>query len=344
MLTSSLTNSSNANDFSILPITEDIPLTSRSKPSQTTGEDSHTTPYSPYDELRKEFPELYPEQSSSTAQPHHNPWPDTPPARNPWYLRPNAFHVPIRLPMPLSPIYIPSLNTEQDNKAEGKQKRSSVNRLSAGYAALSGSSTTILPPSNSPTCPLPPIPTPMAASRQGPSQSSRNKQKQKELSPEKTHDRSTTSNDGGVPTVLLLRKPAAPWSPFASDHKNTTLGVDTRVWSQKDNNGKAHATSSIQDSPVSRNSSRVASGPQLSPPPSYSVAVYGESSFASTSTSDNISPPEREPIGTVLGHPQPPRDGVVKVETHIASEVEVIGGRRHDDWDSDDGKQVAARE
>nr|CCI69947.1 pheromone receptor 1 [Neurospora sp. 'minuta'] len=333
--------SQSGNDFSILPITEDIPLTTRSKPAQTMGEGSHTTPCSPYDELRKEFPDLYPTQSSPTTKANHNPWPDLSdgppaPARNPWYLRPNAFHVPIKLPMPLSPIYVPSLHADQEKRTEGKQKRTSVNRLSAGYTALSGSSTTILPPSSSPTCPLPPLPTPSSSSRHSPQEerhrSTRKKQKQKE--PSETQD--STSNNG-VSTVPL--KPATPWSPFASDHKNTTLGVDTRVWSQKDKKEDHHAAPHQQDSSVSHNSSRLPA-PQLSPPPSYSVAVGQESSFASASdrsTGISGSPPEQQQqqIGTALGHP--PRGGVVRVETHIASEIEVIGGSGRDDGNDGDG-------
>nr|CCI69942.1 pheromone receptor 1 [Neurospora dodgei] len=328
------------NDFSILPITEDIPLTNRSKPAQTAGEGSHTVPCSPYDKLRKEFPDLYPTQSSSTAKVNHNSWPDlsddpSPPARNAWYLRPNAFHVPIKLPMPLSPIYIPSLHTDQEKKTEGKQKRTSVNRLSQGYTALSGSSTTILPPSNSPTCPLPPVPTPTSSSRHSPQEerhrSTRKKQKQKE--PE---TQNSTSN--GTPKNPLT--PAAPWSPFASSRTNTTLGVDTRVWSQKDKDDSAgHA----QGSPSSH-SSRLTPGPQLSLPPSYSVAVGQEFSFASASnrsTGLGISPPENQQIGTALGHP--PRCGVVRVETHIASEIEVIGGPGRDDGNGCDGDQQGGR-
>nr|CCI69939.1 pheromone receptor 1 [Neurospora africana] len=329
------------NDFSILPITEDIPLTNRSKPAQTTGEGSHTVPCSPYDKLRKEFPDLYPTQSSSTAKVNHNSWPDlsddpSPPAHNAWYLRLNAFHVPIKLPMPLSPIYIPSPHADQEKKTEGKQKRTSVNRLSQGYTALSGSSTTILPPSNSPTCPLPPVPTPTSSSRHSPQEerhrSTRKKQKQKE--PE---TQNSTSN--GTPKNPLT--PAAPWSPFASSHTNTTLGVDTRVWSQKDKDDPAgHA----QDS-SSSHSSRLTPGPQLSLPPSYSVAVGQEFSFASASnrsTGLGISPPENQQIGTALGHP--PRCGVVRVETHIASEIEVIGGPGRDDGNGCDGDQQGGRE
>nr|CCI69940.1 pheromone receptor 1 [Neurospora calospora] len=336
--------SQSGNDFSILPVTEGIPLSNRSTPAQTTGEGSHTIPSSSYDEFRKEFPDLYPAQSSPTAKANHNPWPDLSddppaPARNPWYLRPNAFHVPIKLPMPLSPIYIPSLHADQDKKTEGKQKRTSVNRLSAGYTALSGSSTTMLPPSNSPNCPLPPLPTPTASSRHSPQEErhrlTRKKQKQKE-----SETQNSTSN--GTPKNPLT--PATPWSPFASSYTNTTLGVDTRVWSQKDNNKEDNHAAHPQDPPVSH-SSHLTSGPQLSPPPSYSVAVGEQSSFASASdrlTGLGISPPEREQIGTALGHP--PRGGVVRVETHIASEIEVICDSGRDDGNNGDGYQRGGRE
>nr|CCI69948.1 pheromone receptor 1 [Neurospora novoguineensis] len=359
MTKNSKRTSQSGNDFSILPITEGIPLTNRSTPAQTTGEGSHTIPSSSYDELRKEFPDLYPTQSSPTAKANHNPWPDLSddppaPARNPWYLRPNAFHVPIKLPMPLSPIYIPSLHVDQEKKTEGKQKRTSVNRLSQGYTALSGSSTTILPPSQSPTCPLPPLPTPTSSSRYSPQEERHRSTRKKEKQKESETQESTTK--WGVSTVPL--KPATPWSPFASSHTNTTLGVDNRVWSplssQKDNdnnnkNGKNHkedhhAAAHPQDPPVSH-SSRLTSGPQLSPPPSYSVAVGEQSSFASASdrlTGLGISPPEREQIGTALGHP--PRGGVVRVETHIASEIEVIGNSGRDNGNYSDGDQRGGRD
>ncbi|KAK3948785.1 pheromone A receptor-domain-containing protein [Pseudoneurospora amorphoporcata] len=333
-------------DTSILPITEDIPLTTRLKLAPTKGESSHTNPSSPYDELRKEFPDLWPTQSSPTAKVNNNnnPWPDlsvdpTPPARNPWYLRPNAFHVPIRLPMPLSPIYIPSLHADQDKKTERKQKRASVNRLSTSYTALSGSSTPHLPPSNSPNCPLPSLPTSTSSARHPPQEerhrSTIKHQKKKESA--MTQDNTTNA----VPAAVSS-KPAAPWSPFASDHKNTTLGVDTRVWSsQKENNKEDHYTAAhTQDSSVIHqtisHSSR-STGPQLSPPPSYSVAM-GESSFASTSDSQ----PGRPQIGTALGHPlgHPPRGGVmVGVETEIESSCEVIGGRERGD-----GEQLGEKE
>lgn len=48
----------------------------------------------------------------------------------------------------------------------------------------------------------------------------------------------------------------------------------------------------------------------------------GESSFASTSTSTSENQHEQSQIGTASGHPL----GAVRVETEIASEVEVIGG------------------
>nr|CAO78568.1 pheromone receptor 1 [Neurospora crassa] len=334
--------SHSGNDFSILPNTEDIPLTNRLNPAQTTGEGSHTGPRSPYEEFRKEFSDLYPSQSSPTANVDHNPWPDlsddpSPPARNPWYLRPNAFHVPITLPMPLSPIYIPSLHAGQAKKTEGKQKRTTVNKLSQGYTTLSSSSTTILPPSNSPTCPLPPIPTPTFSSRHSPQEeryrATRKAQKQKE--PDTLH----STGNGTLKNPLM---PAAPWSPFASSHTNTTLGVDTRVWSQKDKDDSAgHA----QDSPISHSSRSTTGPPQISPPPSYSVAVGQEFSFASASdrsTGLGISPPENQQIGTALGHP--PRGGVVRVETHIASEIEVIGGPGRDDGNDRDDDQRSGRE
>nr|CAO78599.1 pheromone receptor 1 [Neurospora discreta] len=332
--------SQSGNDFSILPVTEDIPLTNRFKPAQT-GEGSYTIPRSPYDELGKEFSNLNSTQSSPTAKSDHNPWPDlsddpSPPARNPWYLRPNAFHVPITLPMPLSPIYIPSLHAGQAKKTEGKQKRTTVNRLSQGYTALSSSSTTILPPSNSPTCPLPPIPTSTSSSRHSPQEerhwATRKIQKQKEPDTQNSTSNGTTKNP---------LTPAAPWSPFASSYTNTTLGVDTRVWSQKDNDDSAGHT---QDSPISH-ASRLTTGPQLSPPPSYSVAVGQESSFASAadqSAGFGISRPENQQIGTALGHP--PRGGVVRVETHIASEIEVISSLGRDDANDRNGDQRGGRE
>ena len=330
-------------DTSILPITENIPLTTRLNPAPTGGESSHTNPSSPYDELRKEFPDLWPPQSSPPAQlNNNNPWPDlsddlTPPARNPWYLRPNAFHVPIKLPMPLSPIYIPSLHADQDNKTEGKQKRASFNRLSAGYTALSGSSTPHLPPSNSPNCPLPPLPTPTGVSSRHPPQEERHRSSRKKQKKKESDTQDSTAN-GGVSTVPPL-KSAAPWSPFASDHKNTTLGVDTRVWSsQKEKNNKedhypgAHTQDSAVIHQTISHSSR-STGPQLSPPPPYSVAM-GEASFASTTSH---SQPEQQQIGTALGHPlghAPPRGRVmVRVETEIESSSEVIDRRERDDSD-----------
>nr|CAO78598.1 pheromone receptor 1 [Neurospora discreta] len=327
------------NDFSILPITEDIPLTNQSKPAQT-GEGSYTVPGYAYDELGKEISNQYSTQSSATAKSDHNPWPDLsdnhpPPARNPWYFRPNAFHVPITLPMPLSPIYIPSLHAGQAKQTEGKQKRTTVNRLSQGYTALSSSSTTILPPLNSPTCPLPPIPISTSSSRHSPQEerhwATRKTQKQKEPDTQNSTSNGTTKNP---------LTPADPWSPFASSHTNTTLGVDTRVWSQKDNDDSAGPT---QDLPISH-ASRLITGPQLSPPPSYSVAVGQESSFASAadqSAGFEISRPENQQIGTALGHP--PRGGVVRVETHIASEIEVISSLGRDDGNDRDGDQRGGR-
>lgn len=124
------------------------------------------------------------------------------------------------------------------------------------------------------------------------------------------------------------------------------------MWSpQKDNNHAKnhkedhHAAAHPQDPPVVSHSSRLTSGPQLSPPPSYSVAVGEQSSFASASdrlTGLGISPPGREQIGTALGHP--PRGGVVRVETHIASEIEVIGDSGRDDGNDGDGDQRGGRE
>ena len=144
---------------------------------------------------------------------------------------------------------------------------------------------------------------------------------------------------------------------------------------QKEDNNKTEdqyypaAASRIQDSSSSVThqtisdlpSFRSTTGAQLSPPPSYSVAMGmggGESSFApsaSAPASDNSQPDQQQQqlpqkqIGMALeyplvGHAPQPRGGVmVRVETEIQSSIEVVDtARRESDDDGDhhrDGKE-----